>query len=109
MANKQREIEKSEDLSKLMFGRVMPQALELEEVVLGACMLDKEAFSIIVEKLKPETFYLQAHQEIFQVMLDLFASMKPIDILTVHEELKKRGKLDNICLLYTSPSPRDRG
>ena len=96
MANKQREIEKSEDLSKLMFGRVMPQALELEEVVLGACMLDKEAFSIIVEKLKPETFYLQAHQEIFQVMLDLFASMKPIDILTVHEELKKRGKLDNI-------------
>jgi len=79
-----------------MYGRVMPQALDLEEVVLGASMLDKEAFSIIVEKLRPDTFYLQAHQDIYQVMMDLFANSKPIDILTVHEELKKRGKLDGI-------------
>lgn len=85
-----------ENLSSLMYGRVMPQALDLEEVVLGASMLDKEAFSIIVEKLRPDTFYLQAHQDIYQVMMDLFANSKPIDILTVHEELKKRGKLDGI-------------
>ena len=93
---KKREKDSGEDLSSLMYGRVMPQALDLEEVVLGASMLDKEAFSIIVEKLRPDTFYLQAHQDIYQVMMDLFANSKPIDILTVHEELKKRGKLDGI-------------
>lgn len=96
MAKKKEEKNTNEDLNRLMFGRVMPQALDLEEVVLGAAMLDKEAFSTIVEKLQPSTFYLQGHQEIYQVMMDLFASSRPIDILTVHEELKKRGKLEMI-------------
>ena len=86
----------NDDLNKLMFERVMPQALDLEEVVLGAAMLEKEAFSNISEKLRPNSFYLQAHQEIFQVMMDLFANSKPIDILTVHEELRKRGQLEGI-------------
>ena len=49
----------NDDLNKLMFGRVMPQALDLEEVVLGAAMLDKEAFSNISEKLRPESFYFR--------------------------------------------------
>lgn len=96
MAKDKPDTNSNDDLNRLMFGRVMPQALDLEEVVIGAAMLDKEAFSTIVEKLKPETFYLQAHQEIYQVMMDLFASSKPIDILTVHEELKKRGQLEGI-------------
>ncbi len=74
----------------------MPQALDLEEVVIGAAMLDKEAFSVIVEKLRPESFYLQAHQVIYEIMMDLFANSKPIDILTVHEELRKRQKLDEV-------------
>jgi len=86
----------NDDMTKLMFGRVMPQALDLEEVVLGAAMLDKEAFPNISEKLRADSFYLQAHQEIFQVMMDLFGNNKPIDILTVHEELKKRGKLEEV-------------
>jgi replicative DNA helicase len=85
-----------EEMDQLMYGRVMPQATELEEAVLGAAMLDKGAFSIIVEKLRAESFYLPAHQEIFDVMMDLFANSKPIDILTVHEELRKRGKLDEV-------------
>ena len=96
MAKKKREKDSAEDLNALMYGRVMPQALSLEEVVIGASMLDKEAFSIIVEKLRPDTFYLDAHKEIYQVMMDLFANSKPIDILTVHEELKKRDKLEQI-------------
>ena len=85
-----------DDASQLMFGRVMPQAIDLEEAVLGAAMLDKGAFSIIVEKLRPESFYLDAHVEIFTVMMELFSNSKPIDILTVHEELRKNGKLKNI-------------
>jgi len=88
--------EKSDDMSQLVYGRVMPQAVDLEEAVLGAAMLDKGAFSIIIEKLKAETFYIPAHQEIFQVMMDLFANSKPIDILTVHEELRRKGKLDSL-------------
>ena len=88
--------EKSGDISQLMFGKVMPQALDLEEAVLGAAMLDKGAFSIIVEKLRAESFYLPAHQEIFKVMTQLFANTKPIDILTVHEELRRIEKLEEV-------------
>lgn len=96
MAKERYKTERNDDLSQLMYGRVMPQATELEEAVLGAAMLDKGAFSVIVEKLRPESFYLPAHTEIFDVMMNLFANSKPIDILTVHEELRKRGKLDEI-------------
>lgn len=85
-----------EDVNQMMFGRVMPQAIDLEEAVLGAAMLDKGAFSIIVEKLRAESFYLDAHVEIFNVMMDLFGNSKPIDILTVHEELRKNGKLKEV-------------
>ena len=80
----------------MVYGRVMPQAVDLEEAVLGAAMLDKGAFSIIVEKLRPESFYLEAHTAIFQVMQDLFHDSRPIDILTVTEQLRKEAKLDQI-------------
>lgn len=96
MAQERNKTGKGDDLSTLMYGRVMPQAVELEEAVLGAAMLDKGAFSVIVEKLRSESFYLPTHQEIFDVMRELFANSKPIDILTVHEELRKRAKLDEI-------------
>jgi len=96
MAKKYKNEETSDDMSQLVFGRVMPQAVDLEEAVLGAAMLDKGAFSVIVEKLRPESFYLPAHNEIFDVMMTLFAANKPIDILTVHEELRKNGKLSEI-------------
>ena len=81
----------------MMYGRVMPQAVELEESCFGCqpCWI-RGAFSVIVEKLRSESFYLPGHQEIFTVMKELFANSKPIDILTVHEELRKSGKLDGI-------------
>ena len=93
---KSRKQEQGSDMNPLMFGRVMPQALDLEEAVLGAAMLDKGAFSIIVEKLRAESFYHPGHQVIFEVMTELFAHSKPIDILTVHEELRKNGKLEEV-------------
>ncbi|MBT8228840.1 MAG: replicative DNA helicase, partial [Bacteroidia bacterium] len=93
---KSRNKDGNNDANQLMFGRVMPQALDLEEAVLGAAMLDKGAFSVIVEKLRLESFYLPAHQEIFGIMKELFAHSKPIDILTVHEELRKVGKLEEV-------------
>ena len=53
------------DLSTFLFGRVPPQARDLEEAVLGALMLEKDALSTVVDILKPESFYVEAHQKIF--------------------------------------------
>jgi replicative DNA helicase len=71
-----------------------PQAKELEEVVLGAIMLEKSAFDTVVEILKPECFYLENHQRIYKAMQDLQQKNQPIDLLTVVEELKFKKELD---------------
>ncbi|HJY23692.1 MAG TPA: DnaB-like helicase N-terminal domain-containing protein, partial [Hanamia sp.] len=71
------------ELSTMMFGKVPPQAKELEEAVLGAVMLEKNAFDVIVEILKPECFYVEAHQRIFRTMQGLQQKNSPIDLLTV--------------------------
>jgi replicative DNA helicase len=85
-----------DDLNSLIYGRVQPQATVLEEAVLGAIMLDKDALPSVIEILRPESFYTPAHQEIYDVMLNLFSKSQPIDLLTVHEALHKSGKLDEI-------------
>jgi replicative DNA helicase len=86
---------RNEDLSNYIFGKVQPQALPLEEAVLGALMLDKEALAIILDILQPESFYLDAHQLIYRAMLRLFERSQPVDLLTVTEELKKNGELES--------------
>jgi len=78
------------------YGKLPPQAIDLEEAVLGAIMLEKNAIISIIDILKPDSFYKDAHQKIFRVMLDLAAKMLPIDILTVTEELRKRKELDEV-------------
>ncbi|MFM8362880.1 MAG: replicative DNA helicase [Haliscomenobacter sp.] len=85
-----------EDLSNFVFGKVPPQAIPLEEAVLGAVMLEKDALSVVLDILQPESFYLDAHQLIYRAMLELFEKSYPIDLLTVTEALKKAGKLDAI-------------
>lgn len=89
-------IHQESDASLIANGRVMPQANPLEEAVLGAIMLDKDGLPDVIEILRVESFYIQAHQEIYQVMLDLFEKSQPVDLLTVHEALKKGGKLNEI-------------
>lgn len=84
------------DTGSLVFGKLPPQAKELEEAILGAIMLEKKAFDIASEILKPECFYVEAHQRIFQSMRDLANSNSPIDMLTVAEQLKKKEDLDFI-------------
>lgn len=75
-------------------GKVQPQAVDLEEAVLGALMLEKEALTTVIEILKPESFYRDAHQEIYKAILELFDKSEPIDILTVTSQLRKSGTLD---------------
>ena len=75
-------------------GRLQPQALELEEAVIGACMIERDAFGMISDYLKPESFYDTKHQRIFAAIRDLAAENSPVDILTVTEQLRKTGDLD---------------
>ena len=82
------------DLSTMVYGKVPPQAKDLEEAVLGAIMLEKSAFDAVIEILKPECFYVDAHQRIYKAMQGLQQKNQPIDILTVVEELKTREELD---------------
>src|SRR3954463_8731081 len=84
----------SPDLSTMIYGKVPPQAKELEEAVLGAIMLEKGAFDTVIEILKPECFYVDSHQRIFKAMQGLANKSQPIDILTVVEELRFREELD---------------
>ena len=77
-------------------GRLQPQAREFEEAVLGALMLEKDAYSIVSEILKPESFYEKIHQLIYQAIVDLAISLRPIDMLTVTEQLRKSGELESI-------------
>ncbi len=84
------------DLTNYVFGKVQPQALPLEEAVLGAIMLDKDALAVVLDILTPKSFYSEGHQKIFEVMLELFEKTQPVDLLTVTEMLKKKGELDVI-------------
>jgi len=78
------------------FGKVPPQANDMEEAVLGAIMLEKEAVITILDILKPESFYREAHQKIFKAISDLSAKEFPVDLYTVTEELRSHHELDSV-------------
>ncbi|MEG1659284.1 MAG: replicative DNA helicase [Bacteroides sp.] len=78
------------------YGRIQPQALELEEAVLGALMIEKDAYSLVSEILRPDSFYERRHQMIYAAITDLSVNQQPVDILTVKEQLAKRGELDEV-------------
>ncbi len=77
-------------------GKVMPQTIPLEEVILGALMIDRDAMSDIINILTPDSFYLNAHQDIFEAMQMLYNNSHPVDLLTVRDQLSKNDKLDEI-------------
>ena len=82
--------------TNLDLGKLPPQALDLEESVLGALMLEKDALTNVIDILKPENFYKDANKEIYQSIIDLFNDSEPIDLLTVTSQLKKNGKLEYV-------------
>lgn len=77
-------------------GRIPPQALEFEESVLGALMIEKEPLNNVMEILKPEAFYKEAHQLIFAAVQQLFAKLEPVDTLTVVEQLRRNGQIEEV-------------
>ncbi len=75
-------------------GKIPPQAIDLEEVVLGAMMIDKKGVDSVIDILHHEVFYKESHQFIFESIVKLFENTEPIDILTVSAKLKTLGKLE---------------
>ncbi len=82
------------NLQNMDLGKLPPQAIELEEAVLGAMMLEKDAVNDVIDVLSPTSFYKEAHQKIYAVIQELFQNSEPIDILTVTQGLKKKAELD---------------
>ncbi|MGD1839278.1 MAG: replicative DNA helicase [Thermonemataceae bacterium] len=80
--------------------KMLPQAIELEEAVLGALMLEKDAITDVVDVLRPESFYRPAHQEIYKAITELFKNAEGIDILTVKQKLQSMGKLEFVGGAY---------
>ena len=64
-------------------GKMPPQAVELEEAVLGALMLEKDALTNVIDILKPQSFYKDSNSRIFHAIEQLFTRSEPVDILTV--------------------------
>ena len=75
-------------------GKLPPQALDLEEAVLGAMMIDKKGVDEVIDILQSDAFYKDAHKHIFEAIFQLFTDSQPIDLLTVSSQLKKNAKLE---------------
>ncbi|MGB1216534.1 MAG: replicative DNA helicase [Saprospiraceae bacterium] len=88
------------ELSEFVFGKVPPQAIPLEEAVLGALMLDKDALPVVMDIVRSDSFYSDGHKAIYKAILQLFEKSQPVDMLTVTEELRKAGELDKIGGAY---------
>ncbi|NBC02877.1 MAG: replicative DNA helicase, partial [Bacteroidetes bacterium] len=76
-------------------GRVPPQAIEVEEAVLGSMLIEHEAATIALQMLKPDDFYKPAHRHIFETLYELYERDNPLDILTVENELRDKNLLDS--------------
>ena len=78
------------------YAHLQPQALEVERAVLGALMNDRDAYAVVCEILSPESFYEQRNQLIYSAIRDLSIAEKPVDVLTVTDELEHQGCLDKV-------------
>ena len=77
-------------------GRVQPQAIDFEEALLGAMMLEQNATGLVIDKLKPEMFYKEAHKLIFKAIHTVFNSVTPVDLLSVTAQLRKAKDLETV-------------
>jgi replicative DNA helicase len=78
------------------YAHVQPQARELEQTVLGALMIDKDAYAVVCEMLYPESFYEPRNQKVYRAIRDLSMNESPVDVWTVTEQLAKQGDLEDV-------------
>ena len=101
-----KEWKKKSNTDTMIVSRVPPQNIDAEKSVLGAMMLDKDAILTAEDLLTPADFYREANAIIFQAILNLSHRGEPADILTVTEELKRMGRLDDVGgVLYVNELP----
>src|SRR5258708_69851 len=74
----------------------LPSSIETEYSVLGSLLLDPDAISLIADTLSPEDFYRDAHREIYRAILTCYQMQAPADLVTLSDELERRGKLEEI-------------
>ncbi|MDH7480435.1 MAG: replicative DNA helicase [Armatimonadota bacterium] len=79
-----------------LLSKAPPQNLEAEQSTLGSMMIDRGALEKAIDILKPEDFYREAHQIIFEALVSLAIQNEPVDIVTVQEELRSKGKLEAV-------------
>lgn len=76
--------------------RQLPCSIEAEKGVLGSCLIDSDAITLVADFLTPQDFYRDAHQTIYSVMLSLHELREPSDLITIDDELQRRGKLEEV-------------
>ena len=84
------------NLVNLEMGKIPPQAIDLEEAVIGAMLIDKKGVDEVIDILQPEAFYKEANQHVFSAIHELFETSEPIDLLTVSARLRKMGLLEKV-------------
>jgi len=89
-------------------GKLPPQAIELEEAVLGAMLLEKDAVNDVLDILSPDSFYKESHVKIYRAIQELFGKSEPIDILTITNQLRKTGELELVGGAYYISSLTNR-
>lgn len=94
------DVRKSVELTYSELGKLPPQAVEVEESVLGAIMIEKGALQSVMDILRPESFYKDQHQLIYQAAIDIDSKGQPVDLLTVTEQLKRKGELELVGGAY---------
>ena len=83
-------------LSDLLTSKIPPHSLEAERAVLGAVLLERESLPKAIEILRSVDFYKEGHRKIFRTMISLFERSEPVDLLTLSEELRRSGALDEV-------------
>ena len=77
-------------------GKIPPQAIDLEEAVIGAMLIDKKGVDEVIDILQKDAFYKESHKNIFEAIYSLFQSSEPVDLLTVSTKLRKMGVLEKV-------------
>jgi replicative DNA helicase len=94
-------IRRKPDISSLVYGKIPPQANDMEQAVLGAVMLEKDKLAEVLEIIQsPDCFYVDAHQKIYAAIRRLFDKGEPVDLLTVTEELRRSDELEIVGGAY---------
>lgn len=95
-----RKKENNSDFTTLVYGKVPPQSIEIEEVILGAILIQADCLPLVLNSVFPDVFYVEAHSIIYRAIISLYDANKSVDILTVIEELRRKNELDAVGGAY---------